>query len=171
MGGRCGEEGIAAACVHRALEGESGATTRQSGLGYRVDHHRDHGSGGTSRGKPGVIEKLLRSPRARLAVRSNASRSSSSPKVRVSSCRRKAGDSEERQALQQCVLHRIRRRRVQLAGPGPLGLLEPGGARLQSAGQPGDNPLIEAFNDRLRHEYLSQHWFLSLVDVQATLDA
>ena len=126
---------------------------------------------GRSRGKQEVIEKLLRSPRARLAVRSNASRSSSSPKVRVSSCRRKAGDSEERQALQQCVLHRIRRRRVQLAGPGPLGLLEPGGARLQSAGQPGDNPLIEAFNGRLRHEYLSQHWFLSLVDVQATLDA
>jgi len=47
-----------------------------------VDHHRDHGSGGTSRGKQEVIEKLLRSPRARLAVRSNASRSSSSPKVR-----------------------------------------------------------------------------------------
>jgi hypothetical protein len=35
--------------------GESGATTRQSGRGYRVDHHRDHGSGGTSRGKQEVI--------------------------------------------------------------------------------------------------------------------
>jgi hypothetical protein len=43
-------------------EGESGATTRQSGRGYRVDHHRDHGSGGTSRGKQEVIEKLLRPP-------------------------------------------------------------------------------------------------------------
>lgn len=171
MGGVAERKEVLRHVLHRALEGESGATTRQSGRGYRVDHHRDHGSGGTSRGKQEVIEKLLRSPRARLAVRSNASRNSSSPKVRVSSCRCKAGDSEERQVLQQCVLHRIRRRRVQLAGPGPLRLLEPGGARLQSAGQPGDNPLIEAFNGRLRQEYLSQHWFLSLVDVQATLDA
>lgn len=37
-------------------------------------------------------------------------------------------------------------------------------------GRPGDNALIEAFNGRLRQECLSQHWFLSLVDVQATLD-
>jgi putative transposase len=38
-------------------------------------------------------------------------------------------------------------------------------------GRPGDNALIEAFNGRLRQECLSQHWFLSLVDVQATLAA
>jgi putative transposase len=38
-------------------------------------------------------------------------------------------------------------------------------------GRPGDNALIEAFNGRLRQECLSQHWFLSLVDVQQTLDA
>src|SRR5262249_23568902 len=38
-------------------------------------------------------------------------------------------------------------------------------------GKPGDNALIEAFNGRLRQECLSQHWFLSLVDAQQTLDA
>jgi putative transposase len=38
-------------------------------------------------------------------------------------------------------------------------------------GKPGDNALIEAFNGRLRQECLSQHWFLSLVDTQQTLDA
>jgi transposase InsO family protein len=38
-------------------------------------------------------------------------------------------------------------------------------------GRPGDNARIEAFNGRLRQECLAQHWFASLVDVQATLDA
>jgi putative transposase len=37
-------------------------------------------------------------------------------------------------------------------------------------GKPTDNAHIEAFNGRLRQECLSQHWFLSLADVQRTLD-
>lgn len=37
-------------------------------------------------------------------------------------------------------------------------------------GKPTDNPFIEAFNATLRRECLSQHWFLSLQDTQATLD-
>ncbi len=37
-------------------------------------------------------------------------------------------------------------------------------------GKPTDNAHIEAFNGRLRQECLSQHWFLSLQDIQQTLD-
>jgi putative transposase len=37
--------------------------------------------------------------------------------------------------------------------------------------KPTDNAHIEAFNGRLRQECLSQHWFLSLEDVQRTLDS
>jgi len=38
-------------------------------------------------------------------------------------------------------------------------------------GKPVDNTSIEAFNGTLRHECSSQHWFLSLQDVQRTLKA
>jgi putative transposase len=38
-------------------------------------------------------------------------------------------------------------------------------------GKPTDNPFIEAFNATLRRECLSQHWFLTLVDAQATLNS
>lgn len=38
-------------------------------------------------------------------------------------------------------------------------------------GKPTDNALIEAFNSRCRQECLNQHWFLSLADAQAKLDA
>lgn len=38
-------------------------------------------------------------------------------------------------------------------------------------GKPTDNPFIEAFNATLRRECLSQHWFLSLADAQATLNS
>jgi len=38
-------------------------------------------------------------------------------------------------------------------------------------GTPTDNPFIEAFNGTLRRECLSQHWFLSITDAQATLDS
>ncbi len=37
-------------------------------------------------------------------------------------------------------------------------------------GKPTDNPHIEAFNSILRRECLSQHWFIDLVDAQASLD-
>jgi putative transposase len=38
-------------------------------------------------------------------------------------------------------------------------------------GKPTDNGLIEAFNGRLRAECLNEHWFLTLGDPQARLDA
>lgn len=38
-------------------------------------------------------------------------------------------------------------------------------------GKPTDNGLIEAFNGRLRAECLKEHWFLTLGDAQAKLDA
>jgi putative transposase len=37
--------------------------------------------------------------------------------------------------------------------------------------KPVDNTFIEAFNGTLRRECLSLHWFLSLQDVQRTLEA
>jgi putative transposase len=30
------------------------------------------------------------------------------------------------------------------------------------AGKPTDSAFIEVFNNRFRHEYLNEHWFLSL---------
>lgn len=33
-----------------------------------------------------------------------------------------------------------------------------------------DNTFIEAFNGRLRDEWLNQHWFLSLADAQRTIE-
>jgi putative transposase len=38
-------------------------------------------------------------------------------------------------------------------------------------GKPVDNAFVEAFNASLRRQCLSQHWFLSLEEAQATLDA
>ena len=36
--------------------------------------------------------------------------------------------------------------------------------------KPVDNTVIEAFNGRLRRECLSLHWFLSLQDLESTLE-
>ena len=38
-------------------------------------------------------------------------------------------------------------------------------------GKPTDNAHIEAFNGRLRQECLNQHWFLSLEDARAKIEA
>ncbi len=38
-------------------------------------------------------------------------------------------------------------------------------------GKPTDNAFIEAFNSRFRDECLNQHWFLSLDDVMAKVEA
>lgn len=38
-------------------------------------------------------------------------------------------------------------------------------------GKPRDNAFIEAFNSRCRQECLNQHWFLSMEDAQAKLNA
>ena len=38
-------------------------------------------------------------------------------------------------------------------------------------GKPTDNAYIEAFNGRLRQECLNQHWFLSLADARAKIEA
>jgi putative transposase len=38
-------------------------------------------------------------------------------------------------------------------------------------GNPTDNAHIEAFNGRLRQECLNQHWFLSLQDARAKIEA
>ena len=37
-------------------------------------------------------------------------------------------------------------------------------------GQPTDNGLIEAFNARLRQEFLNAHWFVSLKEVQRNIE-
>lgn len=38
-------------------------------------------------------------------------------------------------------------------------------------GRPVENALIESFNGRLRDECLNASWFLSLAEIQATLDS
>lgn len=38
-------------------------------------------------------------------------------------------------------------------------------------GKPTDNAFIESFNGKFREECLNQHWFLSLQEAQATMDA
>jgi putative transposase len=38
-------------------------------------------------------------------------------------------------------------------------------------GKPTDNPFAEAFNSRFRDECLDQHWFASLEEAQATIEA
>ncbi len=38
-------------------------------------------------------------------------------------------------------------------------------------GKPTDNAFIESFNGRLRDECLNVHWFLSLADAQAKIEA
>ena len=38
-------------------------------------------------------------------------------------------------------------------------------------GKPTDNPFIESFNGRFREECLDQHWFASLEEAQATIEA
>ena len=38
-------------------------------------------------------------------------------------------------------------------------------------GEPTDNAFVESFNGRLRDECLNTHWFLSLEDARAKIDA
>ena len=38
-------------------------------------------------------------------------------------------------------------------------------------GKPTDNAFIESFNSRIRQECLNQHWYLSLADAQAKIEA
>lgn len=38
-------------------------------------------------------------------------------------------------------------------------------------GKPTDNPYIESFNGKFRQECLNQHWFLSLSDARAKIEA
>ena len=38
-------------------------------------------------------------------------------------------------------------------------------------GKPTDNAFVESFNGRLRDECLNPHWFLSLEDARAKIDA
>jgi putative transposase len=38
-------------------------------------------------------------------------------------------------------------------------------------GTPTDNPFIEAFNARFREECLNQHWFMSMEEARATIEA
>jgi putative transposase len=38
-------------------------------------------------------------------------------------------------------------------------------------GKPSDNALVEAFNSRFRQECLNQHWFMSLEDAKAKIEA
>jgi putative transposase len=38
-------------------------------------------------------------------------------------------------------------------------------------GKPTDNAFVKSFNSRLRDEYLNAHWFLSLVDARAKIEA
>lgn len=47
--------------------------------------------------------------------------------------------------------------------PQPVGYSRPG--------KPTDNAYVESFNGRLRDEYLNAHWFLSLADARAKIEA
>ncbi|MET3725067.1 transposase InsO family protein [Sphingomonas trueperi] len=38
-------------------------------------------------------------------------------------------------------------------------------------GKPTDNAFVESFNGRLRDEWLNAHWFLSLADARAKIEA
>lgn len=38
-------------------------------------------------------------------------------------------------------------------------------------GRPTDNATVESFNGRLRQECLNEHWFLSLDDARAKIEA
>jgi putative transposase len=38
-------------------------------------------------------------------------------------------------------------------------------------GKPTDNAMVESFNGRLRQECLNEHWFMSLADAQAKIEA
>lgn len=38
-------------------------------------------------------------------------------------------------------------------------------------GKPTDNAMVEAFNSRFRQECLNEHWFMSLVDAEAKIEA
>ena len=42
---------------------------------------------------------------------------------------------------------------------------------LSRPGKPTDNAMVESFNGRLRQECLNQHWFLSLDDAKAKIEA
>jgi putative transposase len=42
---------------------------------------------------------------------------------------------------------------------------------LSRPGKPTDNAMVESFNGRLRQECLNQHWFLSLEDAKAKIEA
>jgi len=45
------------------------------------------------------------------------------------------------------------------------------GAGLQSAGKPIDNCYVESFNGRFQEECLNTHWFLSIEDARAKIEA
>lgn len=42
---------------------------------------------------------------------------------------------------------------------------------LSRPGKPTDNVMVESFNGRLRQECLNQHWFLTLEDAKAKIEA
>jgi putative transposase len=42
---------------------------------------------------------------------------------------------------------------------------------LSRPGKPADNAMVESFNGRLRQECLNQHWFMSLDDAKAKIEA
>jgi transposase InsO family protein len=60
-----------------------------------------------------------------------------------------------------------------------MGIRERRHARLLAAGQgspelvegPTDNAFVESFNGRLREKCLKSHWFLSLADARAKIEA
>ena len=41
----------------------------------------------------------------------------------------------------------------------------------QEQGKPTDNAFVESFNGRLRDECLNVHWFLSIADARAKIEA
>lgn len=43
--------------------------------------------------------------------------------------------------------------------------------RLIEPGKPDQNAYIESFNGRFRNEYLNEHWFTSLTQAQAIIEA
>ncbi len=45
------------------------------------------------------------------------------------------------------------------------------GWRYIAPGKPTDNAFVESFNGRLRDECLNTHWFLSLADARAKIEA
>jgi putative transposase len=52
-----------------------------------------------------------------------------------------------------------------------LGVQERRDVELQQTWQPADNAFLESFNGRLRDECLNAHWFLSITDARAKVEA